>query len=127
MSDKPPRDGRTCFYAVILPAAIAAAREAGYAIALHGSMADDLDLIAVPWVDDARSDVDLVESIMKAVGAFVPGGIMPGFDKDAKPAIEKNRKTMPHGRLSFNINWMGHVRIDLAVMPRVIEPAQEAA
>lgn len=122
MSDKPPRDGRTCFYAVILPVAIAAARACGYALAVHGSMADDLDLIAVPWVDEAKSDIELVDALCKAVGGFVPGGVMPGFSMDAKPVIEKNRKAMPHGRLSFNIHWMGHVRIDLAVMPRTEKP-----
>ena len=35
----------------ILPGIRRRARHMGYAIAVHGSMARDLDLIAVPWVD----------------------------------------------------------------------------
>lgn len=44
------------------------ARECGYALALHGSMGRDLDLIAVPWVEDAIAPADLVERIRIHVG-----------------------------------------------------------
>lgn len=33
------------------------ARGCGYAIGLHGSMKRDVDLIAVPWTDEARAQV----------------------------------------------------------------------
>lgn len=126
MSDKPPSDGRACFYATMLPRLIATARECGYALAVHGSLVNDLDLIAVPWVDEAKPAVELVEALLKTAGGFVPGGVMPGFDLDLKPGIEKGLVLKPHGRLSWNIHWGGHVRIDLAVMPLVV-PLSNAA
>lgn len=119
MSDKPARDGRACFYAVILPHAVRAARECGYALAVHGSLVEDLDLIAVPWVEEAVPAEELVARLLAAVGGFVPGGVLPGFPLDVKPGIEAGRTAKPHGRMSWNIHWMGHVRIDLCVMPLV--------
>lgn len=118
MSDKPPSNGRACFYAIILPHAIKAARSCGYALAVHGSLVNDLDLVAVPWVKDARPAEDLVRAVVEAVGGFVPGCMMPGIPMDAA-CIAGAGHDHPHGRRVWNICWGGRSLIDLGVMPRV--------
>lgn len=51
---KPP-PSPAAVYAHLYPSLVVDARELGYALALHGSMARDLDLVAIPWTDDAAS------------------------------------------------------------------------
>ena len=98
-------------YAAILPAVRAVAREHGYAIGLHGSTNRDLDLIAVPWTDEACDDRTLVEAIRAAVDGTVYANSYP-FKK-------------PHGRRAWVIYLDGEPLpnghppyIDLSVMPR---------
>ena len=54
------------FYTTALPKIRAAARELGYAIGLHGSMTRDLDLMAVPWVDEHGTKDDLAAAVQYA-------------------------------------------------------------
>lgn len=59
------------------------ARAHGYALAMHGSLLADLDLVAVPWVHDAASGEDLAAALAVAAPGFVlldtwtgrPGGV----------------------------------------------------
>lgn len=85
-----------------------AVRNQGYAVAVHGSRVRDLDLVAIPWVEDtAYTPLMVAEEIARAIPGFIAG----------KP--EKK----PHGRVGFvihpNSHW-GFDRwyIDLSVMPR---------
>ncbi len=64
-----------------------AAHGCGYALAVHGSELRDLDLIAVPWSDEAQDGDALIAAICRAVGGTING-----------PPTEK-----PHGRRSFSI------------------------
>ena len=82
----------------------------GYALALHGSMARDLDLVAIPWTDDADSP----EKLIAAFGRFII--------KNAKVHYKFRAITPtknPHGRQSYvlPIGFDGHY-IDLSIMPR---------
>lgn len=54
-------------YAEILPVIRAVAKRAGYAIAVHGSMTRDFDLVAVPWVRSALKPDTLVLRIEEAI------------------------------------------------------------
>ena len=78
------------------------ARNVGYSLALHGSMARDLDLIAVPWTDDAVSAQDLAHVIAEGTGRAL-----------------SDFHEKPHGRLAWVIQLGGGPYIDLSVMPRV--------
>lgn len=51
------------FYAFIYERIKDIAKEHGYNLVLHGSMARDLDLIAIPWVDNPRPELELVHRI----------------------------------------------------------------
>lgn len=102
--NKKPVDPEVC--ANLYPFALESARRValtfGYAVAVHGSQTRDLDLIAVPWVEDAKPPEAMIQAIADAVDGYY------------KPrATDK-----PHGRRAWSI-YMGHggAYIDLSVMP----------
>lgn len=103
-----------CIYAQLLPRIREAAKGLGYAIAIHGSMKRDLDLVAVPWTMHCGEPEELVEAVRKAVGGYVLG------DVDKKGTVTGKPTKQPHGRLSWNICWGGKPFIDLSVMPRKV-------
>ena len=90
------------------------ARSCGYALALHGTMQRDLDLIAVPWTEEAVHPSVLVAAMAKAVGGWSPDYANTG-EADPTPMPTKR----PHGRLCWLIYWAGASCgfIDLSVMP----------
>ncbi len=108
-----------CIYAQLLPRIRECAKTLGYAVALHGTMKRDLDLIAVPWVEDAKSAAELVEMIARNVAGFVVGKDVDGKIRNGEVEHIDNPTKHPHGRLSWNICWGGRAFIDLSVMPRV--------
>ena len=84
------------------------AREVGYAIGEHGSKERDLDLIAVPWTEDAVDPLSLVCHI--AIGLKSVEG------KQAR--VVDGGETRPHGRVGYNIQLGGWYKlIDISVMP----------
>lgn len=102
-----------CIYAQLLPRIKEAAKRLGYAIAIHGTMQRDLDLLAAPWIEDAAEPKELVAEVQKAVGGFVLG------DLSKKGGVSEEPTVQPHGRLSWNICWGGRPFIDLSIMPRL--------
>lgn len=103
------------FERLALPRLIFAARQHGYALAVHGSRARDLDLIAVPWTELA-ADADALIAAVKDAASFATGWghITNGGAREQKP----------HGRVAVTILASPEVHIDLSVMPR-LAPAPE--
>lgn len=90
----------------IYPELAAKAREYGYALALHGSVQRDLDLVAIPWADAAAEPQRLVTALCDV------------FDvKPNHPIDEPGVK--PHGRLCWSIPLWWGAYIDLSVMPLI--------
>lgn len=113
MSDKNHDFGSlVCIYAQLLPTIREAAKGLGYAIAIHGSMRSDFDILAVPWVKEAKPAERLVEAVASAVHGYVIGDVTSRGTID-EPTVG------PHGRRSWNICWGGRPMIDLSIMPRV--------
>lgn len=55
------------------------AREHGYALAIHGTVSRDFDLIAIPWTETAGDPELLIEKLRKAVGGeIIPSGTKGG-------------------------------------------------
>lgn len=122
MSDKNHDFGSlVCIYAQLLPRIREAAKNLGYAVAIHGSMKRDLDLLAVPWERCASPPEELVEAIRQAVGGYVIGETL------AKGEVSEEPTKQPHGRLSWNICWGGKPFIDLSIMPRKEPPFEDTA
>lgn len=116
MSDKPLRPAAA--FAGVYPMLAEDVRALGYALAVHGSMARDLDLVAVPWTEDAAEPEAVAEAIRAAIDGWVDGDPEAG-------------ETRAHGRRCWMI-WFhkgnslfpGAPYIDLSVMPRQAPPRE---
>lgn len=96
---------------VALPAIRQDATAFGYSLALHGSLVRDLDLVAIPWRDDACDAEKLIQVVTEAVKRQTGWG---------HPSKERTLK--PHGRIAVTIIATAEVHIDLSIMPRVTHP-----
>lgn len=93
-------------YARIFTIARCLAWAEGYAIAMHGSLTRDLDLIATPWAERACEPQHLVNRIIDAAGLR---------EKVDNPGQK------PHGRLVWTLHLPGFGEprwIDLSITPR---------
>jgi len=68
--DKPVK-AKPHFYAVCLLPMQELARGLGYNLLVHGSMNRDLDLIAVPWIDEPKTHLELLQAICDFLGVPV--------------------------------------------------------
>lgn len=91
-------------YASMYPKMCEVAEQFGYAIAIHGSLRHDFDIIAVPWAEDADSNENLV------------AGMISAFDGQFVHEVG-NVGIKPHGRRVWTIFLDGHAYIDFGVMP----------
>jgi hypothetical protein len=48
------------------------AKEHGYNLVLHGSMNRDLDLIAIPWIDEPKGHVEMLDAFCEYLGVPIP-------------------------------------------------------
>lgn len=89
----------------------AVARQHGYALATHGSMRRDIDLIAVPWRDRASDPALLAMDLMFAVEKIV--------GRETRVIVSPEQgKPKPHGRICWSF-WIGQwTYIDLSILPR---------
>ena len=88
----------------LLPDIRLIARDCGYAIAIHGNIKRDIDLIAVPWIEKAKSAEELIERIEKKINWF---------------HTSENPTNKPHGRKAWVLVTHGvRTYIDLSVLER---------
>lgn len=91
----------------ILPAVREVARHNGYAVAVHGSLKRDIDLIAVAWTEQAETAEVLVGAIRGAIGGVL-----------GNCGILGERSQKPHGRIAYTLLHPGFAgEIDLSVIP----------
>ena len=83
------------------------AEKHGYALTLHGSMNRDLDVLAVPWTENADSHEILLESLRRK------------YDMRAEYDEPNYGNVMnkPHGRKAYTLMLNGPYYIDLSIMP----------
>jgi hypothetical protein len=108
---------------MLLPRLQSIAREHGYALAVHGSMATDFDLIACPWTEEATEAETLMEAIREyLVCTFPVGSTLSGI-------VVSNPESKPQGRRAwcFHFDFMNPMHVscgtsapylDISVMPR---------
>jgi len=93
-------------YAMLWPALVEECLARGYAAALHGSLAKDMDVIAAPWTAEAVPPAELAEAVAERLGCFY------GDHVEGRGPTKK-----PHGRLCWTLLLSGHAYIDLSVFP----------
>lgn len=102
------------FYQAYIPRLRDAARAHGYALAEHGSMTRDYDLVAVPWMPDASDADTLIEALRASIDGF----------KQETPDGEALWVEKPHGRKGYMLypreDDTGLRYFDVSVMPRVV-------
>lgn len=107
MSIEKPHGYISGAFACMLPILQEKVRPLGYALAVHGSMNRDFDLIAVPWSEGCVAPAsDVWRAIFDAVSPF------------RKNMKEWGPEKKPHGRVAWVIPLIGGAAIDLSVMPR---------
>lgn len=125
---------RAPFYACMYHGLCETARKHGYALAIHGTVTTDLDLIAIPWTEEAVDAVTLKNALMDHICAVDYEGLTRRQFPDDESLVqqilsrENERKEKedgtgamikPHGRRAWNL-YMDHAaKVDLSVMPRL--------
>jgi len=56
-------NGKASFYASILDDLKQKALECGWALGLHGSLQNDMDVMAMPWTEDATDAQTMIEKL----------------------------------------------------------------
>jgi hypothetical protein len=130
----------TCLYAALCDTA----RSHGYALAIHGTVTADCDVIAVPWTDDASEAETLMQAIMSHIGALDYRGLLnrdcgswagdAKIDEMVKAERERNGELRgpfdcalkPHGRKAWNLYMEHGCKVDLSVMPRITTDSLES-
>ena len=132
MSEADPRPGeehvkRTRkLFAILMPALREIARRHGYALAVHGSLERDIDLVAVPWREGAVTPETMIGEFLRACAAIVgyacgPQGWTEGQTFAPPPGSLPNPDRKPHGRLAWSIILGGGPYLDVSVMPPATE------
>jgi len=105
MSSDKPKPSFAPFYCALYPELATIARGHGYALAIHGSLQRDFDLVCIPWSENPSEP----DAVVDAIGAeFVI--------RRTGPAEPKR-----HGRIAYTLAVMGECFVDLSFMP-VVRP-----
>lgn len=100
---KPHPNYAPTYAAAMYPELATICRRHGYALAVHGSLARDLDVIAIPWTEDSGEPQDVLDDILTTFAMNQLGGFTG----------------KPHGRtaVTLSVGW-GNCAIDLQFMPK---------
>ena len=107
---------RAAAYVALYPMLLQIAKDHGYALAVHGSLHRDFDLVAIPWIKEASEGLTLIKEIKKKMRAVTHNDKMDYLYKDCAPT-EK-----PHGRKAYSLHFtndgMYGGYLDISVMPK---------
>lgn len=106
-------------YCCLYPKLAAIARSHGYALAVHGSLQRDFDLVAVPWTETALDARTLYEAIANECSHDGPSESAKFVDGQWVSVDLREPELKLHGRLCWTIILHHTAFIDLSVMPRV--------
>jgi hypothetical protein len=111
-----PSPARAAAYVALYPMLQQVAKRHGYALAVHGSLHRDFDLIAVPWVEGASEPLTLIKAMKKATRTVIHNEEFDHLVKDCAPNLK------PHGRVAYSLHVTNHGMyggyLDISVMPK---------
>lgn len=90
------------YYAILRNKAL----ECGYNLVVHGSLQNDFDLIAIPWIEKPKPVEEMLAMFCKVVGYSYSTGL---------PYSTRTEK--PHGRIAYTLDAGGGAYFDISVMP----------
>lgn len=98
-------NGRSAFYACMWNDIRQCAMDCGWAVALHGSLNSDMDIMAMPWVEDVVSFEELIKKISELFsGNFIAENYF----------ITYNEK--PHNRVVATIPIFADFYLDISTI-----------
>jgi hypothetical protein len=106
MSDEKSISYKAPAYALIFPRIAEIVRPMGYAAAIHGSMANDMDVVLVPWVEAAEQPEIVIKVVYEMIETC--------FAERRLPLHGPERK--PHGRIAWTIPLLAGCAIDLSIV-----------
>ncbi len=113
---KEPVQARAAAYCAIYPVLSQIAKDHGYALCVHGSIHRDLDLVAVPWIEEASDELTLITAFKECIGAVFTHEDFDHNIPDGDPKIK------PHGRKAYSLHLtnkgMYGGYLDISVMTR---------
>jgi hypothetical protein len=95
-------NGRAVFYAAMWNDLRQAAMDKGWALGLHGSLASDMDIMAMPWVENACSPIKMIVELRRC------------FDKPKEIKITETLK--PNNRLVYTLSIWADFYLDINVI-----------
>lgn len=97
------KDNNAIFWIFRFPELREAAAECGWALGVHGSVIHDLDLMAMPWVEEHTSADELAEKLAEVV------------DDQGREPVKSEPDEKPNGRIVYTI-FASNTYIDLNVI-----------
>ena len=139
MSIEKPIKAKPHFYACCLLPLQTIARDLGYNLILRGSADRDMDLVAIPWIDEPKTHLELLQSFNRYLngveGSAIINDLLVSYDGELEEKILANYycfSTLPGGRSSYiiNLNRGGKYNhyvdeqyyLDISITPLVKQP-----
>jgi len=115
---KEPIPARAAAYVALYPMLLQIAKDHGYALAVHGSLHRDFDLIAVPWIESASDAQTLIRAMRQKTRT-----VTQHENSDRKWHKDCNPTSKAHGRVAYSLHvtnsGMYGGYLDISVMPRI--------
>ncbi len=99
-------NGRAVFYAAMWNDFRQAAMNKGWALALHGSLANDMDIMAMPWTENAEHPLEMILALKKC------------FDKPKE--INLSETKMPNNRIVYTLYIWADFYLDINIIQPTI-------
>lgn len=95
-------NGRAVFYASMWEDFRKAALDKGWALALHGSLASDMDIMAMPWTEGASTIAEMILALKNC------------FDKPSE--IYLTETPMPNNRMVYTLSIWADFYLDINII-----------
>lgn len=98
-------NGKASFYASIWDDIRNAAMDCGWALGLHGSLANDMDIMAMPWAENAKPVDEMIQAIINCFDGN------PWNELNKTPCYDK-----PNNRVVYTIRIWKDFYLDVNVI-----------
>lgn len=99
-------NGRAIFYAAMWEDFRKAALDKGWALALHGSLASDMDIMAMPWTETATEPMEMINALRNC------------FDEPKEIGCSTSK--MPNNRIVYTMSIWADFYLDINIIEEII-------